>query len=289
MARVPGYTFLHLDGTSADITAFGARSGRAGGALGTAAAMHALIVLSLWGLPRLPPGERSAQSAPLSRIAPFVFTASGDQKSGGRPAGGNRTPDPVALLRTRGVDPIAVPVASPVAALRSFDTPDTIPPDTAPTPAWTVPVKPMDAGELPQIGVVDGLPGPPTARGPGDSGAGSERGPDRGLGPVPGDGIGDGAYPIGNGVSAPAIIYQTRPQYTSEAMRAKIQGVTLLSAVVAPDGTLRDIRVARSLDGTFGLDREAIACVRQWKFRPGVRQGKPVAVAVTIEVAFNLR
>src|SRR4029453_17856684 len=112
---------------------------------------------------------------------------------------------------------------------RSFATPDTIPPDTAPTPVWTVPVKPMDAGELPQIGVVDGLPGPPT-RGPGDAGVGSEPGHDRGLGTVPGNGIGDGPYPIGNGVSAPAILYQTRPQYTADAMRAKIQGVAVLSA-----------------------------------------------------------
>ena len=284
MAHVSGYTFLRLDAATADVTVFGARTGRASGAMGTAAAVHALIILSLWGLPRLPPGERSAQPAPLSRIAPFVFTASGGQKSGGRPAGGDRT-DPAPLMRTRGVDPIAAPVAAP----RSFATPDTIPPDPAPTPAWTVPVKPMDAGELPQIGVVDGVPGPPTARGPGDSGVGSERGHDRGLGPVPGDGIGDGPHPVGNGVSAPAIRYQTRPQYTPEAMRAKIQGVVLLSAVVGRDGTLRDIRVARSLDGAFGLDQQAIACVRQWRFRPGTRQGKPVAVHVTIEVAFNLR
>jgi protein TonB len=155
----------------------------------------------------------------------------------------------------------------------------------------------MDAGRMLQLGTVDGPSAPTDARGPGkggEAGRGANGGPGDGDGPRSGRGtdlgIGDGdVFPIGDGVSAPAILYQTRPQYTAEAMRAKIQGVALLTAVVAPDGSLRDIRVARSLDGAFGLDGEAIACVRQWRFRPGMRLGKPVAVAVTIEVAFNLR
>ncbi len=72
-------------------------------------------------------------------------------------------------------------------------------------------------------------------------------------------------------------------------MRAKLQGVAVLSGVVGVDGMLHDIRVVRSLDAAFGLDQEAITCVRQWRFRPGTRQGKPVAVYVTIEVVFTLR
>lgn len=105
----------------------------------------------------------------------------------------------------------------------------------------------------------------------------------------PGDGIGDGPYGVGNGVSAPILSHRTSPQYSAEAMRAKVQGVAVLSGVVDVDGRLRDIRVVRSLDAAFGLDQEAIACVGQWRFRPGTRAGKPVAVHVTIEVAFNLR
>ena len=106
-------------------------------------------------------------------------------------------------------------------------------------------------------------------------------------GPATGSAI--GPYGIGNGVTGPALLHRTQPQYSADAMRAKIQGVAVLSGIVGVDGTLHDIRVARSLDGTFGLDQEAIACVRQWRFRPGTRQGKPVAVYVTIEVAFTLR
>ena len=112
---------------------------------------------------------------------------------------------------------------------------------------------------------------------------------DRGLGDGPGDGIGDGPYGVGNGVTAPDLIHRTQPQYSADAMRAKLQGVAVLTGIVGVDGRLHDIRIARSLDAAFGLDQEAIACVRQWRFRPGTRQGKPVAVYVTIEVAFNLR
>jgi TonB family protein len=285
MARVPGYTFLRLDDTTADATAFGLRAGRAGGAMGTAAAVHALVILALWGLVRGQPLVQPSTRVAASPIGPFVFTSGGDTGSG-RSSGGNRSADAAARLSTRGAEAIAVPVT----AAPALTPPDTIAPERDPMPSIDLPVQPMAAGELPQVGAVDGVPGPPTnARGPGERGIGSKPGDDRGLGEGVGNWIGDGPHPIGNGVTAPQLIFQTRPQYTSDAMRAKIQGVALPSAVVAPDGTARNIRVVRSLDASFGLDQEAIACVRQWKFRPGTRQGKPVAVAVTIEVAFNLR
>jgi TonB family protein len=72
-------------------------------------------------------------------------------------------------------------------------------------------------------------------------------------------------------------------------MRAKIQGKVWLEVVVMPDGRPGNIRVVRSLDRTFGLDEEAIKAMRQWRFRPGTRQGEAVAVAVTVEMEFTLR
>jgi protein TonB len=77
--------------------------------------------------------------------------------------------------------------------------------------------------------------------------------------------------------------------YTSDAMRAKVQGSVLIEAVVAADGSVRDVRVVRSLDPTFGLDEEAIKAARQWRFKPGTRLGQPVPVLITIELTFNLR
>ena len=80
-----------------------------------------------------------------------------------------------------------------------------------------------------------------------------------------------------------------KPQYTSDAMRAKIQGSVLLECVVRPDGSVGDIQIVRSLDPTFGLDQEAVKAARQWRFRPGMRLGEPVPVLVTIELTFTLR
>jgi TonB family protein len=49
------------------------------------------------------------------------------------------------------------------------------------------------------------------------------------------------------------------------------------------------VRVVHSLDPVFGLDREAVNAAKQWRFLPGRRAGLPVAVAITIEMTFNLR
>ena len=82
---------------------------------------------------------------------------------------------------------------------------------------------------------------------------------------------------------------EVRPQYTAQAMRAKVEGRVLLECVVLPDGTAGSIKVLRSLDSSFGLDQEAIKAARQWQFAPGTRFGQPVPVLVTIEIAFILR
>ena len=87
------------------------------------------------------------------------------------------------------------------------------------------------------------------------------------------------------------MIREVKPLYTVNAMRAKLQGVVGLQAVVLPDGTVDPsrIRITRSLDATFGLDQQAIIAVQQWKFRPGTRRGEAVAMLVDVELTFTLR
>jgi periplasmic protein TonB len=112
-----------------------------------------------------------------------------------------------------------------------------------------------------------------------------------------GDGLGDGSiagtggdvYEAGSGATMPQVIHDPRPGYTSQAMQAKVQGVVLMEAVVQPDGTVGSVQVTRSLDRRFGLDEEAMRTVRQWRFLPGRRGNKPVAVRVAIEMTFTLR
>ena len=90
----------------------------------------------------------------------------------------------------------------------------------------------------------------------------------------------------GGNVTAPALQHKVEPDYTEEARRAHIEGTVILYTEVAPDGKAQNIRVVRSLDQ--GLDQKAIEAVRKWKFRPGMKDGKPVTVAATIEVNFHL-
>lgn len=110
-----------------------------------------------------------------------------------------------------------------------------------------------------------------------------------GLGPGEGGGTGGGVFRPGNDVDPPRVLREIRPEYTSEAMRARIQGTVWLDVVVLPDGTVGDVTVSKSLDNVFGLDSQAVAAARQWLFSPGMRLGEPVAVLVTLELFFNLR
>jgi protein TonB len=88
---------------------------------------------------------------------------------------------------------------------------------------------------------------------------------------------------------APVLIREVKPAFTAHAMRGKIHGVVILEVVVLADGSVDPdrIRVTRSLDR--GLDEQAAIAVRQWRFRPSMRFGQPVASRVTIELAFTLR
>ena len=143
------------------------------------------------------------------------------------------------------------------------------------------------------LGALEGLPGPPSA-GPGVGGGigtGQGRGVGEGQGPGVGEGegggFGGGVFRIGGGVSPPTILFKVDPQYSEEARKARYQGTVVLEAIVRRDGTVDILRVVRSLG--FGLDENAIQALKKWKFRPGMRNGAPVDVALNIEVNFNLR
>lgn len=95
-------------------------------------------------------------------------------------------------------------------------------------------------------------------------------------------------YQPGDGVKTPVIIKSVDPQYSREAMEAKIQGIVLLDAVVDRNGLLSNIKVVKSLDATLGLDQAAIDAAKKWLFKPGEKDGTPVAVQVRLEMEFRL-
>jgi TonB family protein len=87
------------------------------------------------------------------------------------------------------------------------------------------------------------------------------------------------------GVTPPRAIYAPDPEYADAARKAKILGTVVLSLVVSAAGLPEHIRVAKSLDP--GLDQEAVDAVKKWKFEPAMRSGKPVAIAIAVEVNFK--
>jgi protein TonB len=117
-------------------------------------------------------------------------------------------------------------------------------------------------------------------------GGGVGSGNGRGLGPGEGMGTGGGAFRPGKGVTPPRVIYQTDPEFSEEARKAKYQGTCVLGLVVDANGHPTQIRVLSALG--MGLDEKAIESVKNWKFEPGKKDGHDVAVEIAVEVDFHL-
>jgi TonB family protein len=84
----------------------------------------------------------------------------------------------------------------------------------------------------------------------------------------------------------PTIIHRVEPQYTKEALDAKLEGQVRLSVVIGADGIPSDIKVVRRLG--MGLDEKAVECLQQWRFRPATRHGEPVDQKLTFGMNFRL-
>lgn len=95
-----------------------------------------------------------------------------------------------------------------------------------------------------------------------------------------------GAYRIGNGISAPHVVSKREPEYSEEARRARLEGTVTLSLVVDATGVPMNLRVLKGLG--LGLDEKALEAVGTWQFAPGQKEGKPVPILATIQVNFRL-
>lgn len=128
-------------------------------------------------------------------------------------------------------------------------------------------------------------PGSGSGIGPGrDGGVGPGNG--RGAGPGPNDGISSTVFRSVDGVVLPQLIHKVEPEFTDEARKARYQGAVMLRVVVGADGLVRQVELVRGLG--LGLDERAIEAVRQWRFRPGTKNGRPVSVEAAVEVTFRL-
>ena len=230
----------------------------------------ALLLLFVAFLPK-----KVYESILPARIEDFIYKPL--EGPGGGGGGGNKSPDPPKKAELPKV--VEPPKPTPI--------PEPVPVPTEPVLSLSLesvtPVEIAAPGDLQTNANASA-----TSRG---SGTGTGAGPGRGsgLGPGSGGGFGGGVYNIGNGVTSPVVVYDPKPKYTADAMRAKVQGIVEMSAVVMPDGTVTDVQITRSLDQSFGLDEEAKRTARLWRFRPGTLKGEPVPVRIRLELTFNLR
>ncbi|HUL75572.1 MAG TPA: energy transducer TonB [Vicinamibacterales bacterium] len=244
------------------------RPRRLGGALGASLALHLGLAVAILFVLSFPPATASSPEPPVPLNVVYLPAPGPSGGGGGRPAPAPK--QPLSVPPHEATPP--VPVAS------------TPPPVEPPPPTLDAQIQ-TDAGDLLRAVGVNSVS---------LSGGGGGRG--SGLGPGAGPGLGDGtnggrgggpAGP-GNDVTAPVLLKQVEPTYTSEAMVAKIQGSVRLSVVVRADGAVGDVEVVGSLDQRYGLDDRAVAAARQWRFKPGLRMGQPVETRVTIILEFRL-
>ena len=86
--------------------------------------------------------------------------------------------------------------------------------------------------------------------------------------------------------SPPVPTHIAQPEYTDDARNSKIEGAVLLQVEVNEKGIPTEAKVVRSLDK--GLDQKAIEAVLKWRFKPGLKDGKPVPVSAKIEMNFRI-
>lgn len=91
---------------------------------------------------------------------------------------------------------------------------------------------------------------------------------------------------VGGEIEAPALLKRVGPEYPDLAVRAQLEGVVILEALVDRQGRVEDVRVLRSIPL---LDNAAKAAVRQWQYSPLLLNGKPERFFVTVTVSFSLK
>ena len=290
-----GHLSVHVDGVSTNEVEFlfEQQEKRIAPAAVASFATHVVVFVAAILFIKYSPRQVYTAAALPEQPNNHIVWLSEPGPGGGGGGGGNKMKEPPRQAELPGKDKITVPVEKPP----KLEVKQEIKDEPTPVAQLMIPAK-MTAAALDSLpGAIEAPPGPPTLSQGSGTGGGAGTGTGSGIGPGRGSGLGDGygggtgggAYRPGNGVTLPRVLHEERPQYTSDAMRAKVQGTVLLECVVRQDGTVGDVQLIRSLDPTFGLDQQAIAAAKKWRFQPGTRLGEPVPVLVTIELTFTLR
>lgn len=93
-------------------------------------------------------------------------------------------------------------------------------------------------------------------------------------------------YEPGGAVRAPKLVHYVEPAFSASSKEAFVEGTVKISTVVTMEGTPSRCEIMHGLNTEE--DRTAMEALKQWRFQPGTKEGKPVNVHVTVEVVFHL-
>jgi TonB family protein len=82
------------------------------------------------------------------------------------------------------------------------------------------------------------------------------------------------------------VIHKADPEYTPEALQAKLVGAVTLSVVIDAQGNPTEIKLVKGLGK--GLDEKAAECLQKWRFKPATHNSEPVSAKATVQIEFRL-
>ena len=102
-----------------------------------------------------------------------------------------------------------------------------------------------------------------------------------------------GIYQVGAGVKGPIIIYQPEPTFPEEARKLKFYGTPTVALIVDDKGKPQNVHVVLSVvdsvdqnyrEAALALEKATVDAVKQYRFKPATKDGKPVAVYLNVEI-----
>jgi len=249
--------------------------------LAASLAVHIAVVIALFTIVSIPIRHVPVSNRPYTRIDLSSYPRRLRGPAGG--GGGGRSVLPVSRGQLPKQSPR--PFTPPMILVTAKEPLLLMEPALLTTPEMPMTNLPQWGDPLSNNSVYSNGRGTRGGMGDGDNGGiGDRKG--AGHGPGPGGPGGDGSTIVHGALTAPKVIYQVDPEFSEEARRAKHYGTVILIVDVDTTGHAVNVRIARSLG--LGLDEKAVEAVSRWRFRPGMRSGRPVTVSARIEVNFHL-
>lgn len=91
-------------------------------------------------------------------------------------------------------------------------------------------------------------------------------------------------YDLGPGVTPPRVVKQVNPHYSTER-GVRAVGSVIIALVVSSKGLPKNPRVVKGIEKD--LDQSAVEALKEWRFAPAQKDGKAVAVRVSVQIEFH--